>query len=319
MQWLTFTLRLESDLGGPLRGDSLFGQFCWALRLRAGEAALDAALAGYARGQPFLVVSDGFPQGFAPRPEIPAPPVPLNKVSSTDEWSRRKKWAARTRVPLASLDRPLIEAFLADDLAKPETPATVLQSHNTINRMTGTTGTGMFAPYQMPRLLGAGEQIEVHCLHDPERIAESAVSDLMADLGLAGCGRDASIGLGKFSVVACAARPPDRATGAAVALAPCRPAPGEVEAENSYWRPFTRFGRHGGPAFSGNVFKAPLLLADTGAIFALSSEARGRRHIGVGLGGDGRLSRHQDDSIRLKTVHQAYAPVLPVNLEGWHG
>lgn len=319
MQWLTFTLRLESDLGGPLRGDSLFGQFCWALRLRAGENALDTALAGYTQGHPFLILSDGFPKGFAPRPEVPTPPVPLDRISTAEEWSRRKKWAARACVPLCCLDRPLVDALRADDLAKPETADTVLQSHNTINRMTGTTGTGIFAPYQTSRLLGTGQEIEVHCLHDPERIAQTDVADLMADLGLSGCGRDASIGLGKFSIVACLPRAPDRATGAVVALAPCRPAPGEVEPAHSYWRPFTRFGRHGGPAFGGNVFKAPLLLADTGAVFTLSAGAHYQRRVGVGLGGDGRLSRHRDDPIRLKTVHQAYAPVLPVDLEGWHG
>ena len=44
MQWLTFKIRLESDLGTVMRGDTLFGQLCWTLRLRAGESALEDVL-----------------------------------------------------------------------------------------------------------------------------------------------------------------------------------------------------------------------------------------------------------------------------------
>lgn len=312
MQWLTFTLCLESDLGAPLRGDSLFGQLCWMLRLREGEAALAEALTGYTQDNPFLIVSDACPEGFAPKPEIPAPPVAPGREKDQDEWMRRKKWASRSWLPKAALERPLIDALRANEIDHLESAGSVLQAHNTINRMTGTTGTGAFAPYQTPRLLTKGQKVEVHCLHDPSRLSAARLRGLMEDMGLSGCGRDASLGLGKFAILRSEVHPPERGTGAAVCLAPCRPAPGEVEAGKSYWRPFTRFGRHGGSAF-GAVFKTPILMADTGALLTLARD-RDRSHVGIGLGGAGSLSR-----LIPQTVQQAYAPVLPVNLEGWDG
>ena len=67
-------IRLESDLGTSMRGDTLFGQLCWMLRLREGESALEELLEGYTDGAVFLIVSDGCPQGFVPKPDLPPPP-----------------------------------------------------------------------------------------------------------------------------------------------------------------------------------------------------------------------------------------------------
>jgi CRISPR-associated protein Csm4 len=312
MQWLTFTLRLESDFGGPMRGDSLFGQLCWTLRLCDGEAALTRALEGYTAGDPFLIVSDACPEKFAPKPEIPAPPIAIDRIKDLSEWIRRKAWAARAWLPSTALKRPLIDALRDDGPEHPAKADTVLQPHNTIDRMTGTTGSGAFAPYQTTRLAVHDQRVEVHCVHDPGRLSADRLRDLMVITGRSGYGRDASLGLGKFSIIACDERPPEAEVSTVVALAPCRPAGGDVRAEESFWRPFTRFGRHGGPAF-GAVFKTPALMADRGALFTLS-RPNAKPFIGVGLGGDGRLSR-----LIPQTVQQAYAPVLPVNLEGWHG
>jgi hypothetical protein len=60
--------------------------------------------------------------------------------------------------------------------------------------------------------------------------------------------------------------------------------------------------------------KPPVLLADTGAMFTVSAQARGRQFLGRGLGGKTLLSRQIPE-----TVHQAYAPVLPIDLGEWYG
>lgn len=315
MRGLTFRLRLESDLGTPMRGDTLFGQLCWMLRLTEEEAALTRALAGYTEGEPFLIVSDACPAGFLPKPEISAPPISEARLGDTREWIRRKAWSARKWLPARALSRPLIEAWRDDNLERGPSPSETIQPHNTINRLTGTTGVGVFAPYQTAVTVFARDarEIEVHCLHDPDRLTDLTLSELMRRMGLSGFGRDASIGLGKFRVEG-SAPTAFRAGAYAVTLAPCRPAPGEADEAKSYWRPFTRFGRHGGAASAGQVFKAPVLLADSGALLRIEEAAMGRAYVGTGLGGDGRLSRQ----IRA-TVGQAYAPVLPVDLEGWHG
>jgi CRISPR-associated protein Csm4 len=69
----TFRARItpRSAFGTPLLGDTLFGQLCWAIRNRQGEARLTALLEAYTDGHPFLVVSDAMPAGYVPRPSLP--------------------------------------------------------------------------------------------------------------------------------------------------------------------------------------------------------------------------------------------------------
>jgi CRISPR-associated protein Csm4 len=315
MRGLKLTLRLCGDLGTPLRGDTLFGQLCWALVMRRGEPELEAALAGYTQGRPFLVVADACPKGFLPKPELPAPTA---GPDSADLFRRRKAWSKRRWLPADCLAQPLLKAYLAGSLEDPVLPEETMQPHNTINRLTGTTGTGMFAPYQTSRLSVAdprSRDYDLHILLDDSRLPQALFLEMLDDVGKTGYGRDASLGLGKFEVdgVGTWQAATIEVGKAFVALAPSAPPAHSLDARRSYWRTFTRFGRHGGPAFTGAVFKAPLLLADTGAVLTANEASGGRSFIGQGIGGEGRLSKQIPG-----TVHQGYAPVIPVNLEGWH-
>lgn len=74
------------------------------------------------------------------------------------------------------------------------------QPHNSINRLTGTTGEG-FAPYTMRQIgFAPGLILDVHAVFDPARLGQEELRNLFADMGMTGFGRDASIGLGKFAV-----------------------------------------------------------------------------------------------------------------------
>ena len=72
MKLYRFTLTPQSAMGTPLVGDTLFGQLCWAVRNRFGEARLIELLEGYTTQYPFMVVSDAFPEGFLPLPTLPS-------------------------------------------------------------------------------------------------------------------------------------------------------------------------------------------------------------------------------------------------------
>ena len=74
----------------------------------------------------------------------------------------------------------------------------------------------------------------------------------------------------------------------------------------------TRFGRHGDRAVSlGNPFKAPLLLADTGAVLSpVAGRLDARPFVGQGLGG----ARNPISLVLPETVHQGYAPVLGIRV-----
>ena len=60
-----------SNFATTLKGDTLFGQICWAIRYTFGNDKLEALLLNY-ETKPFLVVSDGFAKGYLPKPSLPA-------------------------------------------------------------------------------------------------------------------------------------------------------------------------------------------------------------------------------------------------------
>lgn len=305
------TLALATPLGTPLAGDTLFGQLCWALREMQGEAELTRRLDGYTQGEPWLVVSDGFPAGYLPKPTLP------QQFEAQPDPAARKEAKKKHWVPLASAGRalPALLASAADDeIAYDQAPQTAPQPHNTLDRLTGTTGEGAFAPYTMAHTFHApGQRIDVYLVIDETLVSTGDCGRLLAAIGAGGFGRDASIGLGKFSVEAI--EPASFAVPANAnswwTLAPCAPQGQGYDGASSYWRVLTRFGRHGNAhALAGNPFKTPVLMAATGAVFAPAGDFALRLFVGQGLGGEGKLSKAEP-----ATVQQGYAPVLPIAME----
>lgn len=296
-------------LGTPLAGDTLFGQLCWAVREAFGEAELARLLDGYTQGRPWLVTGDGFPAGFLPRPTVPLP-------KQTDP-AKRKEAKGRCWIAHADANKPLAEMLARaknDDEAfgTNRAPKAARAHHNTLNRLTGTTGKGEFAPYTMPQIHYAARQtMEVWCALDETRCTIERLCELFAAIGASGFGRDASIGLGKFEPQApeAAALSAPASPQAYWTLGPCAPQGPGFDGERSFWKVLTRFGRHGNAlALSANPFKHPVLAAAAGAVFVPSDGYTPRLFIGQGLGGV--------SSVDEKTVHQGYAPVLPVELRG---
>jgi CRISPR-associated protein Csm4 len=185
------------------------------------------------------------------------------------------------------------------------------QPHNSISRLTGTTGHGDFAPYTLMQRWHAPE-VALCCrvVFDPARIASDEIQQLFADIGAIGFGRDASIGLGKFQVeIQPTDWPSQPQANACLTLAPCAPQGLAWDPRRSFYEVFTRFGRHGDQAVHlGNPFKTPLLLARAGAILT-PLEMPAAPFVGQGLGGDGRLSK-----VIPETVQQGYAPCIPIHL-----
>jgi CRISPR-associated protein Csm4 len=311
-----------SAFGTLPKGDSLFGQLCWAARHRFGESRLTEWLDGYTDGAPFLVVSDALPAGHLPRPALPG--HWFDEVENADRKAvKKRRWLPLDRAgePLAAWLRHCVgDAELVKnppgEHKTTDKPLRFLESHpqphNSLSRATGTTGRGAFAPYQMEQHWYApGTELDLWLVHDPARIGRDDLALLLADIGAFGFGRDASIGLGKFKVVSVEAveLPTQPRADAWLTLAPCAPQGLAWRPESCFYQPFTRFGRHGDLAVqSGRPFKNPILLAQTGALLAPHS-FEPRPFVGQGLGGAGQLSK-----AIAATVHQGYAPVVAVAL-----
>lgn len=305
------TLVLDTPLGTPLAGDTLFGQLCWALRESNGPAELTRRLEGYTQGLPWVVVSDGFPAGFLPKPTLPQYFEPQADPAAR-KAAKKKRWVPVNRSGDARA--ALLESAESDTTAYGAAPLSTMQPHNTLNRLTRSTGEGAFAPYTTPlTFYGQGQRIEVYLVLDEDHISATETKNLFAAIGDSGFGRDASTGLGKFSVIQVE---PTSLTSPANAnafwtLAPCAPQVDGFDGTRSFWRVHTRFGRHGNAhALAGNPFKTPVLMATTGAVFVPAGNFISRLFVGQGLGGGGRLSKAEP-----ATVHQGYAPVLPIAME----
>jgi len=313
MDMITLRIRPLSPFGTPPFGDTLFGQLCWAIRHQSGEARLRELLDGYLANRPFAVVADALPQGFLPRPALPL------------TWFTQPADADRKRVkklvwaPHAALEQPLRSWLLAarsdqEVAGKPDLGLQEVwpQPHNSINRQTGATGADGFAPYAIDQIWFAPDIVlDVHVAFDPARLTGQELTELCVNVGMAGFGRDASIGLGKFAVIDSVQSPltAQPNANAYLTLAPCAPQGGGFQAESSFYQLFTRFGRHGDQAVqTGQPFKTPVLLAAAGAVLK-PAQYQQTWYVGQGLGGDGRLSR----AIR-ETVHQGYAPVVGIHL-----
>ncbi len=323
MQTLRFIIQPRSAFGTPLVGDTLFGQLCWAVRHRYGNEWLTERLQGYTEGHPFMVISDAFPHGFLPLPTVPSrffdDSVEDRKILKKKRWLPVEKMERDVRAwqGHACNDREAADAVLRDNgisLDNPRLQTITPQPHNTINRGTGSTGEEMFAPYSMPQIwFHPTMRFDLYVVIDEERISAEELSAALADIGHSGYGRDASIGLGKFEFAGEARPTPlpkiDKAN-AWLTFAPCSPQGLGFDRERSFYRSMTRFGRHGDTAaLSGNPFKRPILLAETGGVFAPVNGVveDSRLFIGQGLGG---VSTDQPEA-----VSQGYAPVLAIRME----
>jgi len=305
MQTLTLTLRPLSAFGTLPMGDTLFGQLCWLLRDGMGEDKLKALLDGYTTGKPFAVVSDALPHGYVPRPNVPL--YFFQPIENAD----RKDVKKRAWLPLSAIDKPFadwLSACEAKDFIEEH-----LQQHNSISRLTGTTGDG-FAPYALDQhWYKADTLLDVHVVFDESKLTAETLKKLFEQMGNVGFGRDASVGLGKFEVqvTTTQALPTHPNANAVLTLAPSAPQGLNFDAANSYYQLFTRFGRHGGQAVqAGKPFKTPVLMAKTGAVFSSTQFSATTTFVGQGLGGNGQLSKQIPE-----TVQQGYAPVIPIHFE----
>jgi CRISPR-associated protein Csm4 len=320
MQRLIFTLSPKTAFGTPLAGDTLFGQCCWAIRHLFGEEKLTELLTGYLENKPFMVISDAMPQGFLPRPTLPSELLGFDNSNTKQRKAQKsKKWFSES-----VLKKPVPE--WANDAKTESEMLTQMglsgrylicdkpQDHNSLNRLSGTTGKGEgFAPFQRETFWYHPEiKLNLIVELDTQRLTQEELEQVFEWVGLHGYGKEASAGLGKFEIIAI-----NEATiktvenpNAWLTLAPCAPQGLAWDSAHCYYQVLTRFGRHGDLAVhkSGGAFKNPVLLANTGAILTPTQKQQNNN----GFIGQGITGVSQTIS---KTVHQGYAPVYAICLE----
>jgi len=302
MRTYAITIEPRSPFGTPLKGDTIFGQFCWqvAEHGRILTGGLERWIAEYHQ-RPFAVFSSAWPKvDAAGNFAIRRPELPLSFLGEPDATAdcaarlKNRKQNKGRRWLLIGRDfhvRLTWDNMLSDQemysryfKALPEDEQKRLRSaderhrrpvslaeqqHNTINRLTMTTGKGEFAPYVVANShYPPGQQLVIFAGVEDEACGPDALRECFALMGRWGFGRDASTGLGRFDVTGLDALnvpPSTPPNDACLTLGPCVP-------EKNFWAdmyctPFTRFGRHGAALLhTRKPFKNPVVMADEGAV-----------------------------------------------------
>lgn len=339
MKLYQIILNPMAGFGTPLKGDTLFGHFCWQAAYDSSllKGGLENQLALY-HETPFAVFSsavievDGENGRFlVKRPDVPLtffsqfPENRKDRMIQIKEFKGKSWMIADVQKTLRLRDAELLsdvdvlkKVFSGYPLELMETGsheetdiiALVNQPHNTINRITNTTGSGRFAPFAIENAFyRPGINLCVFVLVNTAATDIDRILTGLDRIGKWGYGRDASTGMGRFTLGDCEeiSFPGDSEANACYTLGPC--VPDMRELEKIYYLTFVRYGKHGDRfAVANNPFKNPVIMADEGAvILPRDKKAHLISYVGTAIRG---VSKTKPES-----VVQGYAPCLPVKLE----
>lgn len=320
MQWLCFTIQPQSSFGTALVGDTLFGQFCWAICYLFGEEKLKNLIdkdKNY-QNNPFVIFADAVPKEFIYKPVVPEEYLGVTEVTA----QKRRELKQQTYIAIDMVSQPLkqwknhlktnkevLKTLASNPTLKNKITQRYPQAHNSIDRRSQTTGEGDFAPYtEILTWYYPNIQLDIYCLLDTDQLSIENCQKTLEYIGKTGYGKDGNLGKGKFNIIEVknniSFTTPEKAN-AYLTLAPC--APQGQDFEVGFYHTLTRFGKHGDVRAIENFRKNPLLLANTAAIFKPKA-FKSKQYIGQGL--QGNISLHYPE-----TIHQAYTPVIAVYLE----
>jgi len=339
------TIKPQTSFGTPLKGDTIFGHFCWQIACddKLAGKTLDELLLTYDK-EPFIIFSSAYPKYCSQGKyhyALKTPDIPLDflfefstnkieKVEKRKEFKAKKWMILKEDEKIESLKKlpKLNNSELFKEVAskinkearkkieKSETKSFIIeftQFHNKINRLTGKTGEEGFAPYSVEQYSYLPNmELALFVGFNERVILLEQVIKVLERIGEMGFGKDASSGLGRFQVgeetEIDLKKIGSASPDAVYGLSPFVP---EKETySHIYFTPFTRYGKHGDIlSKSENPFKNPLIMADEGAIAIPQNKSFfDNCFIGRAIRN---LSKCEN-----KTVAQGYSLFIPVKLEG---
>jgi len=289
MQLYKATIKPISAFATTLKGDTLFGQLCWAVHFTLGEDRLKELLQEY-ETNPFLIVSDGFSSGYLPKPTMPS--SLLNENIDTKKQNRKNIWLTFEELIAGKFNQAR-----SNEAINSQEKSTVIV-RNSLNYQTSHTGDGDgFDPYSNEEF--SLDKKDIYFLID-DRLTKDELQKLIAFLGQYGYGKKSTIGKGRFELESL--KPVNININAKrfMSLSPFTPY--KLECSNIYYEPFTRFGKSGANRASTNAFKKPIVLANTAAVIEYEDK-KSLQYIGSAIKN---ISTYQD------IVHQGYSIVLAI-------
>lgn len=293
MKLYKITIKPTSTFATKLKGDTLFGQLCWAIKYSFGEPKLTELLKSY-RSKPFLIVSDAFLSAYLPKPKMPS--RYLAEDETEKKQNRKKVWLKLDDLLNAKYYNAKTDKELKNKYNKK------IDIHNSINYKTFHTSEG-FDPYgiEVENLL----KQDIYFLLDEEQLSLNDFKKAFSLFCELGYGKKATIGKGRFeyddngfeNITV------NNHAKAYMGLSPFTP--NDLDCKNIYYDPFTRFGKFGGDRVYKNPFKKPILLADTATVIEFENPQE-YQYIGRAITDITDVTEYKD------TVHQGYSIVLPL-------
>lgn len=273
-----------SNFMTPLKGDTLFGQICWAIKFSFGEKRLKELLSMY-EDIPFLIVSDAYVHGYLPKPTMPS--IYLKEDIDKKKENRKKIWLTLKQLQ----EGEFTKAVELKNIVKSQTV-----TRNTINYKTSTTGDG-FDPYSQKETSYVESDI-YFLMHENFSLDELEKS--FKEVSKMGFGKKSTIGKGRFEFDKFEEVILENSSLTYMALSPF--SSNSLTCKEIFYEPFTRFGKSGASRANTNAFKKPLLLADSRAVVVFE-EKKKLSYIGNAIKN---ISTYKD------IVHQGYAIVVPI-------
>ena len=323
----TVGLKLVSSVGSELQSDTIFGQFCWALRFLEGEDTLKDFLAVYEKEKaPPLLISNGIPKNYVAKPILP--PVSQGQLaiilgtSNRLEASSKIKTIKRMSIMPKALFKELQGKVISPEnlfemmyrsydtvVAEQDGRRSLVIQHNTIDRARGGVREGgLFASDEVFFHPEAGH-FEIYL--KTNYFSRDELSRIFVYMGNEGFGRDASTGKGHFrsEIEDGIDLPEPKQPNAFMTLSSYVPT--EDDPVRGYYGVIHKYGKLGGLYAKGGVevfrnpFKVPLVMFSAGSTF-FDADYGGDKVYGGLLG-----HVHANKDIR----HYAYAFPIGINLE----
>lgn len=272
----TYHLKIkpQSSFLTPWQADTIFGSLCWIMAWREGEDALKQFLEEYKNGNPVFVLSDGMPCDLLPAPaHLSLMTKQSDSLEDYQKGKKLKKILFLTPDEFDAIRNGKMEIQEREDIKTLKTFTTL---HSSINRISGTTGDeGSLFELEEYAVESRLETISIY-LKIRDGWEEKALS-LFKDLSLIGYGRKKSIGKGSFEIIGNLEpfNKFDDFKGANGFISLSNFVPAKDDPTEGFYKTMIKYGKLGGEfTFSGNPFKKPLIMINTGSSFYVSGNVK---------------------------------------------
>ncbi len=325
----TITFTLKSSIATPLQSDTIFGHICWAVYFLKWDEddRLSKFLSLYEKNsQPPLLLSNGFPKGYLPKPVVPPVTQDILKSIYGNENIIENSFRIKTIKKTDIIPKEKFEVLLHDKITPAklfralddsydktmelnEKQQNMMVQHNTIDRIKGSVREGGLFSQEETFFDDGFGVFEIYLktayfsFKDLEKIFKYISSE--------GYGRDKSTGKGYFTFEIREGIDLPEAAEPNAFMTLSSYIPKENDPTDGYYNIVHKYGKLGGlyakgiSEVYGNPFKVPLIMFSSGSIFFDGNYKQNKVY------GSLLKNVHQNKDIR----HYAYAFPVGINVE----